>query len=140
MKQLQREDIHSLAKHSQLSGEQVEQALQQHVYQDKKSWADFLRISLLVLGIGFLTSGLVFFFAYNWADLPKFGKLAIVQGLLLLVSLLAIYPKFSTLTRKLCSAVPLSWWVYCLPYSAKSIKQVPMPMIFSWHGRSLLCL
>ncbi len=101
MEQLQREDIHSLAKHSQMSGEQVEQALQQHVYQDKKSWADFLRISLLVLGIGFLTSGLVFFFAYNWADLPKFGKLAIVQGLLLLVSLLAIYPKFSTLTRQL---------------------------------------
>ena len=38
---------------------------------------------LLLLSAGTGLSGVVFFFAYNWADMHRFGKLGLIQGLLL---------------------------------------------------------
>ena len=54
----------------------------QPMYADKKQWKQFLSIFQLAAGVGFTVAGIIFFFAYNWEDLPKFAKLGIVQTLL----------------------------------------------------------
>lgn len=43
-------------------------------------WQTWARRALLVLGAGHLLAGIVFFFAYNWQDLPVVARFAIVQG------------------------------------------------------------
>jgi len=42
-------------------------------------WDGWARRALLALGIGHVLAGIVFFFAYNWADLPSWAKFAIVD-------------------------------------------------------------
>ncbi len=49
------------------------------------SWRRFLDVLLLSLGIGLVLVGIIYFFAYNWADLGRLSKL----GLLLLAGLIA---------------------------------------------------
>ena len=43
-------------------------------------WRRFLASALLLLGAGLLLSGIVSFFAFNWAVLGKFGKLALLAS------------------------------------------------------------
>ena len=43
-----------------------------------QSWRDFALTALLAVGTGLLLSGIIFFFAYNWADLHHFTKLGII--------------------------------------------------------------
>ena len=47
---------------------------------NRDDWLRFIDLLILALGTIFLVAGILFFFAFNWADLPKFGKFAIVQG------------------------------------------------------------
>ena len=63
----------------------------QPMYADKKQWKQFLSIFLLAAGVGFTVAGIIFFFAYNWEDLPKFAKLGIVQTLLVASVLLTVF-------------------------------------------------
>lgn len=44
-------------------------------------WLAYLDRLLLILGAVFLVAGVVFFFAFNWADMPRFAKFALLQGL-----------------------------------------------------------
>ncbi len=46
-------------------------------------WVDFIRMTLLWLGVLSLASGVIFFFAYNWEDLSSTFKFAIIQALIL---------------------------------------------------------
>jgi uncharacterized membrane protein len=43
-------------------------------------WRTFLDVLLLVLGAGLLLSGVIFFFAFNWAGMHRFAKLGLLQG------------------------------------------------------------
>lgn len=54
-------------------------------------WRRWIDIALLVLGVGFLLAGIFFFFAYNWQALPKLGKLATVQVLIVLAAGVAFW-------------------------------------------------
>lgn len=47
---------------------------------DALAWRHFMASALLLLGAGLLLSGIVSFFAFNWAALGKFGKLALVAA------------------------------------------------------------
>ena len=38
---------------------------------------------LLALSVGLMLAGIVFFFAYNWADIHRFGKLGVIGALML---------------------------------------------------------
>ena len=69
----------------------------QALYANKKEWNRFLSIFLLAVGIGFTVSGIIFFFAYNWNDLPKFAKLGIVE--VLLVS--SVFTRWSRLVKQI---------------------------------------
>jgi uncharacterized membrane protein len=43
-------------------------------------WTRFLNGALLLLGAGLLLSGIVCFFAFNWADLGRFAKFGVLQA------------------------------------------------------------
>ena len=66
-----------------------------------QDWSRFIRILLLTLGIGFTIAGIIFFFAYNWEDLPKFAKLSLTGGLLLITTLLSLRPQFDPMIRNI---------------------------------------
>lgn len=99
MQEIQKETILEVARHSDISPEGLQNTLQASVYPNQSDWKKLIRYSLLALGLGFTVTGIVFFFAYNWADLPKFAKLGLVQGLLVIVSLAALSPRLSLVTR-----------------------------------------
>lgn len=73
----------------------------QALHADKKQWNQFLSIFLLAVGIGFTVAGIVFFFAYNWDELPKFAKLGMVEVLLVASVLLATFTRWSKLVKQI---------------------------------------
>ncbi|MGU3375298.1 DUF2157 domain-containing protein [Chryseobacterium sp. M5A1_1a] len=99
MKNIQREDIQILNRHSNLSEKDITEILKDNVYNSKEAWQKFLRLFLISLGIGFTVSGIIFFFAYNWAELPKFAKIGLTEILVIAATGLALFPKFNTNIR-----------------------------------------
>jgi len=71
----------------------VDKALKEKVYNDTEAWKKFLKILTISLGTGFTVSGIIFFFAYNWANLNKFAKIGIVEVLLIAATIMAVFPK-----------------------------------------------
>ena len=57
---------------------------------DTAFWNLWARRALLACGAGHLLVGIVFFFAYNWADLPDLAKFAIVEGTLVAAVIAAL--------------------------------------------------
>lgn len=54
------------------------------VYPTKQTWLAFFDKTLLVIGSVALALALVFFIAYNWLDMGKMGKFALVEGALVI--------------------------------------------------------
>lgn len=52
-------------------------------------WRDFLRRLFLFTGALALACGVVFFFAFNWQDLPRLSKFGLLQGVLSIAALYA---------------------------------------------------
>ena len=50
------------------------------VVRDDAFWARWGRHALLALGAGQFLAGVIFFFAYNWNDLPDLAKFAVVEA------------------------------------------------------------
>ena len=67
---------------------------------DKDNWKNFIDKLLLFLGTGFFLAGVVFFFAYNWAEIPKILKFGIIQFLIVGNVFFAWYKGLNTLTGK----------------------------------------
>ncbi|ARV05360.1 membrane-like protein [Polaribacter sp. SA4-10] len=88
MTKIDREDIHIINRHSNWSEKSIDNLLKKEIYTTATSWGKFLRLFFITLGIGFTTTGVLFFFAYNWADLHKFIKIGIIETLI--VSLIAV--------------------------------------------------
>lgn len=63
------------------------------VYPSKRTWLDFFNKALLIIGAVALVLSLVFFIAYNWQNLGKIGKFALVEGALAIT--IAIYVALS---------------------------------------------
>lgn len=102
------DDLYLLARHSKLSAKTADTLLREKVYSGRSAWNKFLRLFLLSLGVGFTAAGVLFFFAYNWADLHKFAKLGLIEVLLIATTLFAIYPKLDkTLRRFILTAAAL---------------------------------
>ncbi|PIF47497.1 putative membrane protein DUF2157 [Chryseobacterium sp. 52] len=101
MKNIQREDIHMISRHSNMTEQEIANALKENVYNDQAMWQKFLRLLLITLGIGFTTAGIIFFFAYNWADLNKFVKLGITEILVIATTVIVLLPKINTTTKNI---------------------------------------
>ena len=56
---------------------------------DGSAWRRFLDRLLAGLGAALVLSGIIFFFAYNWADLHRFAKFALLEVTLLIAVALA---------------------------------------------------
>ena len=99
MKDLQRQDIYTLSQHSDLSEEEVHLALKENVYNNRSAWEKFLKLFFIALGIGFTLSGIIFFFAFNWADLNKFVKIGLIEALIMISTGLVLFLKVDMLIR-----------------------------------------
>lgn len=101
MKNLEREDLHIISRHSNLTEQEIEKALKENIYNNKEMWEKFLRLFFITLGIGFTTAGIIFFFAYNWADLHKFLKIGLTEGLIIATTIVALLPNIKSSTRNI---------------------------------------
>ncbi|MER2998042.1 DUF2157 domain-containing protein [Pontibacter populi] len=111
MEKINRELIHSIARHSNWSGQSIAAWLRKEkVYAGTQDWIKFLQLFLLGLGGSFIVAGVVFFFAYNWADMHKFVKLGMLESLLIIVTLVAVFGNFSKVVKNvlLTASVMLS--------------------------------
>lgn len=46
----------------------------------RPEWRQFLSTTLMALGTLLVLAGIIYFFAYNWADLHRFGKLGLIAA------------------------------------------------------------
>ena len=101
MKKITREDIHLISKHSIWKTDLVQSELSENIYSNSEAWSKFLRLLLISLGVGFTTAGILFFFAYNWNDLHKFVKIGMMEGLVVVSTLLVLFSRFSLLIKNI---------------------------------------
>ena len=68
-------------------------AIHLQVYPSKRSWLVFFDKAMLIIGAIALVLSLVFFIAYNWINMGKMGKFALVEGALVVT--IALYVALS---------------------------------------------
>lgn len=66
-----------------------------------RQWAMWARRLLLAVGMVLVLTGIVFFFAYNWQDIPPFAKLGGIQVLLAGCTIAAILLRSDTLPAQM---------------------------------------
>ena len=64
------------------------------------NWKNFLHRFFLFLGTSLLALGILLFFAYNWQELHRFSKFALIGGGILAATLLTHFKGANTLTGK----------------------------------------
>jgi uncharacterized membrane protein len=67
-------------------------------------WRVFLASTLLVLGAGLALSGVVSFFAFNWAAIGRLAKMGVIAGGMTVCALAALYRPGLLVSRVLLSA------------------------------------
>jgi uncharacterized membrane protein len=97
----QREDIQIICKHSNWSKNEVSKTLKTAIYNDAPAWRKFLQLLLITLGIAFTVAGIVFFFAYNWENLGKVGKFAIVEGCIVAITVAVLFSRLALIVKKI---------------------------------------
>lgn len=86
------ERLRILASEGILSPEALERALHlTGVLPDAARWRRVTSVMLLLLAAAFTLSGIIFFFAYNWADMPRFAKFGLIELVMLALVALAFY-------------------------------------------------
>lgn len=84
------ERLRALAEAGTLTPQALERALRLSVATpERPSWWRFLSTVLLGFGSLLVLSGVIYFFAFNWAALHRFGKMGLLLGALLLSALAA---------------------------------------------------
>ena len=46
---------------------------------NQRQWLEFIQLGLLWLAVGSFSCGVIFFFAYNWQEIPRLAKFALVE-------------------------------------------------------------
>lgn len=57
---------------------------------DAEFWSTWALRALLALGAAHVLAGVIFFFAFNWADMPVYAKFAVVQSAIALTALASL--------------------------------------------------
>jgi len=103
--------LYLLARKNCLSANALDYALKFiNVIPDKKGWQRFFDKALLSLGTAFFLAGVIFFFAYNWAEMHRFAKFGVLEGGILILAVFATWHSLNHLVGKmalLASAVLL---------------------------------
>jgi len=93
--------LYTLAQKHYLSADALNYALRLiGIIPDKKAWQRFLDLSLLLLGTALLLAGIIFFFAYNWADMHRFVKFGILEGSILAIAVFITWRSLNSLIGK----------------------------------------
>jgi uncharacterized membrane protein len=101
MSKISRDDIYIISQNSNWSKEGVSTILNKIVYNSSADWKQFLRLFFMSLGVVFSIAGIIFFFAYNWASLHKFVKIGLIEGLVIIATLVALLPNLNKLIKNL---------------------------------------
>ena len=101
MKKITRKELEIISRNSNLTEKEISQILEKDFYTEKNTWDVFLKYFFLSIGVAFLTAGVVFFFAYNWADLNKFVKIGIMEALLVIVTGIILFTKTNLLFKNI---------------------------------------
>lgn len=96
-----REQLNLIFRHSNIDAPSIKTLLVKHDRPSVSAWMKFIRISVLVMGVGFFTAGIIFFFAFNWDALHKFVKLAIIQFLMVGTAAIWFIKKWPLMVRKI---------------------------------------
>lgn len=70
------------------------------IYPSKRTWLLFFDKALLIIGAVALVLSLVFFIAYNWQNIGKMGKFALVEGALVITIALYVALSFRQLRQR----------------------------------------
>ena len=72
---------------------------------DRRGWARFIDYLLLALGALFFVTGLFFFVAYNWEDLPRFARFGVLEGAIVVIAAIAQWSGLHRLGGKIALTV-----------------------------------
>lgn len=78
MPMLSLRDVNALRRRGLIAGTGYFRATS--LVRDANVWAAWAGRAVLAIGAGHLLAGIVFFFAYNWADMPAVAKFAVVEA------------------------------------------------------------
>jgi uncharacterized membrane protein len=82
--------LYRLARTNHLSHQTLEYALRRMgTVPDLHAWRNFIDHLLLLLGTALLLVGIIFFFAYNWANMTHFAKFGLLQAGVLIMAMFA---------------------------------------------------
>ena len=83
-----RNQILQWAESEQFEVENIDQIIQLAEAEPKSAeWIEYLKTGLLWSAVVSLCSGVIFFFAYNWQDMSRFTKFALVESVMLIATL-----------------------------------------------------
>lgn len=98
-----RELVRIVARHSNISRAAADELYSKYsLFAGGRDWRFFLDRALLGIGAAFLLSGVIFFFAYNWAYLPDAAKIGITEVLMVATAAYGIFSRKSELVKKVC--------------------------------------
>jgi uncharacterized membrane protein len=93
--------LRRLAHDGYLSADALDRALALAGYTPAlPEWRRFVDLLLLLLGAALSLSGVLFLFAYKWADIPRLAKLGLIEGAIVLAVALAAYRGLSSLAGR----------------------------------------
>lgn len=99
-KRINKEILYSLYECSSLEKNQIESLVEEYSLVKAFHWKNFTEYFFLALGSGFLLSGIFFFFAYNWDNIPGFWKFGIILFLLILTIVISLCKRIKISVQK----------------------------------------
>ena len=83
MLKLSRNIIQIISRNSNWKAESIKDELDSKVYAQGHEWQKLIYYLLITLGVSFTVSGIIFFFAFNWDEMPKFVKFGLIEALII---------------------------------------------------------
>jgi len=97
-----REAIRIVARHSNMSRPGTGGLFKSYdLFAGLREWKSFLDVALLTLGTGFMMAGIIFFFAYNWQDLPKGVKIGMLEAMVIACGCYAVFSRSRPFVRNM---------------------------------------
>ncbi|WP_339882116.1 DUF2157 domain-containing protein [Vreelandella maris] len=130
-----RRELISLIEQGVIPPEEVTRAVQASgLYPSNRAWAVFVDRLLLWLGGLALAFAVLFFIAYNWAEMGRWLRFGMVQAAMALAVVVAIWPKASPMVQRvaLTSAILLVGVLLALFGQVYQTGADPWQLFFTW--------